>query len=126
MNIILWILQILLAVAFLAHGAMLLFPPANMVEQMNASMSPPFRLFLGIAEVVAAIGLTLPGMTKIQPWWTQWAAAGIMIVMIAATIFHVMRGETSSAVITAVLLVIATWVAYMRWKVLPIRPRRLA
>src|ERR671910_1365511 len=48
MNITLWVLQILLAVAFFAHGWMLLFPPANLIEQMNAVMSTEFRIFLGI------------------------------------------------------------------------------
>ena len=66
MNKVLWLLQVLLALAFLAHGILLLFPPADMVAQMNASMSTSFRLFLGAAEVVAAVGLTLPGMTGIQ------------------------------------------------------------
>ena len=120
MNKVLWLLQVLLALAFLAHGTLLLFPPADMVAQMNESMSTSFRMFLGVAEVVAAIGLTLPGMTRIQPWWTQWAAAGIMIVMISATVVHIQRGENSSAIITAILLVMATYVAYMRWKVKPI------
>jgi hypothetical protein len=124
MNKVLWVLQVLLALAFLAHGLMLLFPPESLIEQMNASMSPAFRMFLGIAEVVAAVGLTLPGMTGIQPWWTQWAALGIMIVMISATIYHVMRNEISSAVTTFVLLVMATYVAYQRWKVMPIAGRR--
>ena len=94
MNKVLWLLQVLLALAFLAHGILLLFPPADMVAQMNESMSTSFRMFLGVAEVVAAIGLTLPGMTRIQPWWTQWAAAGIMIVMISATYRpHSARGK---------------------------------
>jgi hypothetical protein len=126
MNKVLWALQVLLAVAFVAHGLMLLFPPASIVDQMNASMSREFQVFLGVAEVVAAVGLTLPGMTGIQPWWTQWAAVGIMIVMISATIYHVMRSEISSAVTTLVLLVMATYVAYMRWKVTPIVPSREA
>lgn len=122
MNRLLWVLQVLLALAFLAHGLMLLFPPASIAEQMNASMSREFQVFLGIAEVLAAVGVTLPGLTGIQPWWTQWAALGIMIVMISATIFHVMRNEISSAATTLVLLVMATYVAYMRWKVMPIVP----
>ena len=126
MNRLLWILQVLLALAFLAHGLMLLFPPASIVDQMNASMSREFQVFLGVAEVMAAIGLTLPGLTGIQPWWTQLAAVGIMIVMISATIFHVMRNEISSAAATLVLLVMATYVAYMRWKVRPIVASRAA
>jgi uncharacterized membrane protein YphA (DoxX/SURF4 family) len=124
MNILLWVLQVLLALAFFAHGWMLLFPPAAIVDQMNASMSRWFQLFLGVAEVLAAVGLTLPGVARVQPWLVWWAAAGIVIVMICATIFHIARGEVSSAVITAVLLAIATFVAYMRWRVVPIQPRR--
>jgi uncharacterized membrane protein YphA (DoxX/SURF4 family) len=121
MGIVLWILQFLLAAAFLAHGWLLLAPPASLIEQMNASMATWFRIFLGIAEVLAAVGLTLPGLTRIQPWLVPCAAAGIMIVMISATIFHLARGELSSAVVTLILLVLATFVAYLRWKVMPIR-----
>jgi hypothetical protein len=127
MNILLWVLQILLALAFLAHGLMLLFPPANLIEAMNATMSTAFRNFLGVAEVLAAVGLTVPGVTRLLPWWlVPAAAAGIMIVMISATIFHIQRGEVSSAITTAILLVMATFVAYMRWRVRPIALRRVA
>src|SRR5882672_8562100 len=93
MNVLLWVLQVLLAAAFLAHGLMMLFPPASIVEQMNASLPRWFQLFLGVAEVLAAVGLTLPGVARIQPWLVPSAAAGIMIVMISATAYHIMRGE---------------------------------
>jgi uncharacterized membrane protein YphA (DoxX/SURF4 family) len=126
MNILLWVLQVLLALAFFAHGLLFLFPPAAMVEQMNASLPRWFQLFLGVAEILAAVGLTLPGLARVQPWLVSCAAVGIMIVMIGATIYHVARGEMSSAVITAVLLALATFVAYMRWRVAPIPPRRVA
>jgi hypothetical protein len=123
MKILLWGLQVLLALAFLAHGVLLLSPPAAIADQLNASLPRWFQLFLGIAEVLAAVGLTLPAVTRIQPWVVPWAAAGIMFVMISATIFHMMRGEISSAITTVVLLAMATFVAYMRWRVLPIGPR---
>jgi hypothetical protein len=126
MKIVLWVLQGLLALAFLAHGVMLLFPPAAIAEQLNASLPRWFQLFLGVAEVLAAIGLTLPGITRTQPWLVPWAAVGIMFVMVSATIFHLMRGEMSSAVVTLILLVMATYVAYMRWRVMPIPPRMAA
>jgi uncharacterized membrane protein YphA (DoxX/SURF4 family) len=126
MNALLWIVQVLVALAFLAHGLLFFFPPAAIVEQMNASLPRWFQLFLGVAEVLAAIGLTLPGLTRIKPWLVPCAAAGIMIVMISATIFHLTRGETISAITTIILLVLATVVVYMRWRVLPIRPRTLA
>ena len=123
MNVTLWVLQVVLAVAFCAHGWIFLFPPAAMVELMNASIPPAFRIFLGVAEVLAAVGLTLPGITRVLPWLIPCAAAGLMVVMIGATILHTARGEMSSAITTALLLVVATFVAYMRWKVRPIVPR---
>ena len=85
-----------------------------------------FRLFLGVAEVLAAVGLTLPGILRIQPMLVSRAAAGVMIIMIGATVFHLSRGEYSSAITTIILLTMATFVAYMRWKVKPIVPRTLA
>jgi hypothetical protein len=122
--ILLWVLQVLLALAFAAHGWLLLFPPAAMAAQMNASLPRWFQLFLGVAEVLAAVGLTLPGVTRIQPWLVSWAAGGIMIVMICATALHMTRGEVSSALTTVVLLAMATFVAYMRRRKAPIAPRR--
>jgi putative oxidoreductase len=126
MNILLWIVQILLAAAFLAHGLMLLNPPAELVDQINASLPRWFQLFLGTAEVLAAVGLTLPGLTRIQPYLVTWAAVGIMVVMVSATIYHIVRAEYSSAAITLVLLAMAAFVAYMRQRVLPIHARRHA
>ena len=126
MNIALWVVQVLLAVAFLAHGLLFLAPPPEIAAQMNASLPRWFQLFLGGAEVLAAVGLTLPGLTRIQPWLVTWAAVGIMVVMVSATVFHLMRGEISSAAITLLLLAMATFVAYMRHRVLPIGVRRPA
>jgi len=123
MNILLWVLQALLAAAFLAHGLLLLMPPADIAAQMTAELPRSFWVFLGVAEVAAAVGITLPGATRILPWLVPAAAAGIMFVMVSATIWHVVRGEISSAVITLVLLVMATYVTYMRWRVHPIRSR---
>jgi uncharacterized membrane protein YphA (DoxX/SURF4 family) len=123
MNVLLWVLQALLAVAFLAHGWLFLFPPAEMVDLMNAVITPAFRILIGVAEVLAAVGLTLPGITRVMPWLIPWAAAGLMIVMLGATILHGMRGEVGSAITTAILFIVATFVAYMRWKVNPILPR---
>ena len=123
MNIVLWILQVLLALAFLAHGWLFLWPPPAIAAQMNATLPRWFQLFLGVAEMAAGLGLTLPGITKIKPWLVVWAAGGIMIVMVSATVWHVVRGEISSAVVTLVLLAMATFVAYMRLRVRPIPSR---
>ena len=126
MNKVLWVVQVLLAVAFFAHGMLFLNPPAELVEQMNASLPRWFQLFLGVAEVLAAIGLTLPGKTRVLPWLVTWAAAGIMIVMVSATVWHIARSEWSSAAITLVLLALATFVAYTRHRVVPLLVRRTA
>jgi len=126
MNIMLWVLQVLLAVAFFAHGWLFLSPPPEMVDQINALIPPAFRIFIGVSEVLAAIGLTLPGITRIVPALVPAAAAGLMIVMVSATILHTTRGEFSSAITTAVLFALLTIVAYMRWKVRPILPRTAA
>ena len=124
MNILLWILQVLLAVAFFAHGWLFLDPPPHTAELMNAALPRWFQLFLGVAEILAAVGLTLPGMTRVMPWLVAWAADGIMIVMVGATIYHVVRDEISSALITLLLLLMASFVAYMRHRVLPIGVKR--
>jgi putative oxidoreductase len=116
-----WTLQILLALVFLAHGAMMLFPPAEIARQINAEMPRWFSLFIGVAELLAAVGLTLPAITGIQPWLVFWAAAGLMIVMVSATIFHLSRGEFGAAATTVVLLAMATTVAVARR-----RPRVMA
>jgi hypothetical protein len=126
MNITLWVLQVLLAVAFFAHGWLMLAPPPEVAVQMNATLPRWFQVFIGVAEVLAAVGLTLPGLTRILPWLVTWAAGGIIIVMVSATIFHLMRGEITSAAITLMLLAMAAFVAYMRHRVLPIAARRAA
>jgi uncharacterized membrane protein YphA (DoxX/SURF4 family) len=125
-SIALWVLQVLLAAAFLAHGWLMVAPPAEMVAMINAQLGEGLRIFIGVAELLAAAGLILPGVTRILPSLTALAAAGLMIVMSSATILHLWRGEGSSAISTAVLFVLVTIVAFMRWKVAPIAPRKRA
>jgi uncharacterized membrane protein YphA (DoxX/SURF4 family) len=126
MRILLWVLQALLALAFLAHGLMFLSPPASVAAQMNATLPRWFQIFLGVAEVLAGIGLTLPGLTRIKPVLVPAAAIGVMIVTASATVFHFIRGEIKSAVTTLVLLAMAAFVAWMRLRVAPIRRRDAA
>jgi uncharacterized membrane protein YphA (DoxX/SURF4 family) len=120
----LWLLQAFLAAVFLAHGWLFLAPPPDLLAIMNDQLTPAFRLFLGVAEVLAAIGLILPSVTRVLPRLTVWAAVGLMVVMVSATVLHTLRGETSSAFTTMVLLVLATLVAYGRSHIRPIVSRR--
>jgi uncharacterized membrane protein YphA (DoxX/SURF4 family) len=124
MRIVLWILQVLLAALYVWHGLLYVAPPAEMAEMINAMLAPGLRTFIGVAELLAAVGLILPAATRILPWLTPLAAAGLMIVMASATVFHLSRGETANAIFAVVLFVLVTFVAYMRWKVYPITPRQ--
>jgi putative oxidoreductase len=122
-TIALWVLQGLLALQFLFHGYLYVAPPAEMVGQMNAMLAPEFRMFIGVAEILAAIGLILPSVTRVLPWLTPLAAVGLMIVTGSATVFHLTRGEPGNAIYTAVLFVLVTLLAYLRWRVRPITAR---
>jgi putative oxidoreductase len=123
MNIALWIVQVLLALAFLAHGLLFLSPPPEVAVLMNQFLPRWFQVFLGVAEVLAAVGLTLPGLTRIQPWLVPAAAVGVIIVTVSATILHLSRAEYSSAATTFVLLLLAIFVADGRWRRSPIASR---
>ncbi|MFA7419221.1 MAG: DoxX family protein [Melioribacteraceae bacterium] len=124
MNIVLWILQVLLAAQFLQHGLLMVFPPQEYVEIMNATLGIGFRYFIGIAELLAAVGLILPGVLRIYTWLLPLTLAGLLIISVSATVYHLFRGETGSTIYTAVLSIIIAFVTYMRWKVKPILPRQ--
>jgi uncharacterized membrane protein YphA (DoxX/SURF4 family) len=126
MNIVLWILQVLLALAFAAHGWMMLFPSPEIAAQMNANLPRWFSLFIGVAEVAAAIGLILPGVTRIMPFFVTWAAVGIAIIMVSATGYHAVRAEWAGTATTFVLLLMAAFLAYGRQRLRPIRARGAA
>ena len=73
-----------------------------------------------MAEWLAAVGLVLPGLTGILPWLTPLAALGLMILMGSATLLHLSKRETPTAIFTGVVFVLVTFVAYMRWQVIPL------
>jgi len=120
----LWVLQVLLAAVFLLHGILLLFPPAEMLAMINAQMGEGLRLLIGVAEVLGAVGLIGPGATRILPKLTPLAAAGLMIIMGGATVWHAIRGE--SVIVVVVLLALLAVVAYTRWRVRPFVVRQRA
>jgi putative oxidoreductase len=126
LNVGLWILQVLLAPAFAAHGWMMLFPSPEIAALMNANLPRWFSLFIGVAEVAAAIGLILPGLTRIMPFFVTWAAIGIAIIMVSATGYHASRGEYSSSATTFVLLLMAVFLVYGRARLRPIHARGAA
>ena len=124
LNAFLWFIQIFLAVQYLFHGWLFASPPAAWAEAIAASgLNPGFRQFIGIAEILAAIGLVLPALTRILPSLTPLAALGLAVVMASATMFHFGRNEVPSAISAVNLLMLVALTAYLRWKVVPIRSR---
>jgi uncharacterized membrane protein YphA (DoxX/SURF4 family) len=126
LRITLWVLQVLLALAFIGAGAMKLFTP---MAEFDASMawvhSMPEALvrFIGAAEVAGALGLILPALTRIKPGLTALAAAGLAVVMVLAAAFHLSRGEMGGIVPNIILGGLAAFVAWGRFKKAPIAPR---
>ena len=119
MNRTLWIAQALLAVIFLAAGFGKVFSATDQMSQAM-DLSPALVRFIGTCELLGAIGLILPALTRIQPQVTAWAAAGLTTIMLLATIFHVSRGEYYNAVGTVLILAVASLVAYgraARWRI---------
>src|SRR2546423_13069621 len=98
MNRALWIIQILLALLFLFAGAVkLVMPIEEMTKQMPVMLPGMFLRFIGVAEVLGGIGLILPGLLRIQPGLTPLAAAGLVIIMIGATIVTLEGGPIAPA-----------------------------
>ena len=120
MTYALWIVQGLLAAIFLFSGAMKF---VMSVEEMTKQMPMPgwFLRFIGVAEVLGALGLILPGLFKIRPGLTPLAAAGLVIIMIGATVISFVIGGVVMALIPLVVGILAAFVAYGRWRIVPHR-----
>jgi hypothetical protein len=114
----LWIVQVLLAALFLFAGGMKLVLP---LEKLTGPVPLPglFMRFIGVAEVLGAIGLILPGLLRIRPGLTPLAAAGLVIIMIGATAVTLAGGDLAPALIPLVVGILSAFVAYGRWRVAP-------
>lgn len=119
MNVVLWILAIVLAIAFLGAGLMKI---ARSKEQLAASGMGYVEDFsggtvkaIGVLEVLAALGLILPGLLGVAPILVPLAASGIVLLMIGAIITHLRRKETPMVIVNLVLLVLAAIVAWGRF-----------
>jgi len=112
----LWIVQGLLAIIFLLTGGSKF---AMSVEEMHAQMKVPlpgwFLHFIGVCEILGSIGLILPGLTRIRPGLTPLAAAGLVIIMIGATVITLMGGDVALALIPLVVGLLCAFVAYRHW-----------
>ena len=125
MNILLWIIQALLALMFLMAGGMKLWLPVEVLQTMgppNQILFPGwFMKFIGLCEVLGAFGLILPGVFKHQQYLTALAAIGLTIIMIGAVVVTMMGPGFKFAIQPLVTGLLCAFVAYGRWKVRPLQ-----
>lgn len=128
MNLALWAVQALLALAFLAAGSMKLAVPVDqlLANGMSFVAYTPEALvrFIGACEVAGALGLVLPSALRVAPRLTPLAAALLALVMLLAAGTHLTHGEAPMVVANAVLGGLAAFVAWGRLRRAPVHPRR--
>lgn len=118
MDIGLWVVQVLLAVVFLMVGmAKLTKPKEELAERMDwvEDFSLGTIRFIGGVEVLAAIGLILPGLFGIAPILVPIAASGLVVTQIGAVIVHARRSEPKMIIGNVVLMTLALFVAWGRF-----------
>jgi uncharacterized membrane protein YphA (DoxX/SURF4 family) len=124
MSSALWVLQVILALAFLAAGANHAFRYDQMKSRPRmgwvGAVSRPMMTFIGICEMLGGIGLILPALTGILPWLTPLAGLGLAAIMLLAGVFHAARREYPAIIFNTVMLVLAAFVAYGRFVVVPL------
>ena len=117
MNIALWVVQALLAAAFIAAGAMKVFAYKKykaMSEKNGPSdLKRGLVMFIGLSELAGAIGIVLPMAANVAPWISPIAALGLATVMLLAVLYHLRRHEPPAA--PAVLFLLALFVAVGRF-----------
>jgi len=119
MNKLLWVIQVLLAVLYLFSGVMkFVIPPEVMMKQSQLPLW--FLRFIGVCEILGAIGLIVPGLTRIKPVLTPLAAAGLVIIMIGAVSITVKTMGFGPAVLPLVAGILAFVVAWGRWRAAPL------
>ena len=123
MSIALWVIQGLLALAFLLAGIPKAVQPIPQLAKRlpwTGTFPGPLVRFIGVAEILGALGLILPGITHVAPFLTPLAAAGLVIVMLLASGFHIQRGELRNIGMNGVLLVLALVIAVGRFTSWPL------
>ena len=118
MNVVLWVVQGLLAAMFLVAGVMKVTQPRQkLIDTMGwpADFSDNVVKGIGAVEILAAIGLILPAVTGIATWLTPLAAVGLAILMVGAAATHYRRKEPQMIFVTAGIFVLAVVVAWGRF-----------
>jgi hypothetical protein len=114
LNVVLWIVQGLLAALFLFAGGMKLIVPIEALT-MPVPLPGGFLRFIGAAEVLGGVGLILPGLVRIHRELTPLAAAGLVVIMIGATVVTALGGTLAPALVPLLVGVLSAWIAIARW-----------
>jgi hypothetical protein len=123
MNILLWALQIVLAIKFISvaytHG--LRPDPAKMQRgrERFGGATRPLLILIALGAFLGAVGLVLPAATGVAAWVTPWAAMFLALMMLPAVVFHAACREKSNSVVAIVLVAVCAFIAYGRWTVAP-------
>ena len=126
LHVTLWIAQVLLAAFFLLAGINHGLRPIAVVAQgapWVAAIPGWLVRFIGFAELAGGVGVVLPAATRVMPWLTPLAAAGLAVIMALAVPFHVMRGEANVIGLHVVVALLAAFVAWGRSTRARITPR---
>ena len=119
MNILLWIIQILLALLFLFAGVTKLVLPIEVLTSMGSPnqvhFPGSFIRFIGVCETLGALGLILPGVFRRQRFLTPLAAIGLVIIMIGAVVVTIMADGAMAGIGPLVVGLLCAFVAYGRW-----------
>ncbi|HEY6159092.1 MAG TPA: DoxX family protein [Gemmatimonadales bacterium] len=112
-NAALWVIQGLLAALFLFAGGFKLALPLAALAKVSP-LPAAFLKFIGVCEVTGAIGLILPGLLRIRTGFTPLAAAGLVIIMIGATVVTVATQGAAPAALPFCVGILAATVALGR------------
>lgn len=124
MNILLWIIQGLLALLFVFSGSMkFVMSVEQMNEQAPVVLPGLFLHFIGVCEILGGVGLILPSALRIKPGLTPLAAGGLAIITAGATVITLMGPMKGTAAIPFVTCILCLFVAYGRWRRAPISSR---
>lgn len=116
LNVILWIAQVILSASFIWAATLKLFQPAEQLAAMWpwTANNPGLVKLTGVLDLLAGIGFVLPMLFSTQPKLTSYAAYGAVALMIAASGFHIVRGEASLIGINIFFATLAIFVAWGR------------
>jgi uncharacterized membrane protein YphA (DoxX/SURF4 family) len=123
MDTTLWIVQVLLALAFLVAGFMMVGQPIERLKKrMHWVTHYPVKFvrLVGIVAILGALGLVLPGLTHILPWLTPVAAGGLVFMMIGALVVHLHLKEYTALVPPIILLFLFLFIVYGRFVLVPL------